>query len=65
MREKGLETPIHAAQVSDGTLSYWGLLVALYQPNRGSVVVDEPERNLQPDMLLELGKQFEKASEKC
>ena len=66
LQEKGLETPIHAAQVSDGTLSYLCLLVALYQPNRGSVVVfDEPERNLHPDMLLELGKQFDKASEQC
>ncbi|WP_375415759.1 AAA family ATPase [uncultured Hymenobacter sp.] len=64
LQEKGLETPIHAAQVSDGTLSYLCLLVALHQPGRGRVVIfDEPERNLHPDMLLELGKQFEKASE--
>ena len=66
LQEKGLETPIHAAQVSDGTLSYLCLLVALYQPGRGRVVIfDEPERNLHPDMLLELGKQLEKASESC
>lgn len=66
LQEKGLETPIHAAQVSDGTLSYLCLLVALHQPGRGRVVIfDEPERNLHPDMLLELGKQFEKASESC
>lgn len=64
LQEKGLETPIHAAQVSDGTLSYLCLLVALHQPGRGRVIVfDEPERNLHPDMLLELGKQFDKASE--
>lgn len=66
LQEKGLETPIHAAQVSDGTLSYLCLLVALHQPGRGGVVIfDEPERNLHPDMLLELGKQLETASEKC
>ena len=66
LQEKGLETPIHAAQVSDGTLSYLCLLVALYQPGRGQLVVfDEPERNLHPDMLLELGKQLERASEHC
>lgn len=66
LQEKGLETPIHAAQVSDGTLSYLCLLVALYQPGRGRVVIfDEPERNLHPDMLLELGKQLEKAGEQC
>lgn len=66
LQEKGLETPIHAAQVSDGTLSYLCLLVALYQPNRGKTVIfDEPERNLHPDMLVELGKQLDKASEAC
>ncbi len=66
LQEKGLETPVHAAQVSDGTLSYLCLLVALYQPGRGRLVVfDEPERNLHPDMLLELGKQLERASEQC
>jgi predicted ATPase len=66
LQEKGLETPIHAAQVSDGTLSYLCLLVALYQPGRGKLVIfDEPERNLHPDMLLELGKQLERASEQC
>lgn len=66
LQEKGLETPVHAAQVSDGTLSYLCLLVALYQPGRGKLVIfDEPERNLHPDMLLELGKQLERASEQC
>ena len=66
LQEKGLETPIHAAQVSDGTLSYLCLLVALHQPGRGKLVIfDEPERNLHPDMLLELGKQLERASEQC
>lgn len=66
LQEKGLETPIHAAQVSDGTLSYLCLLVALHQPGRGRLVIfDEPERNLHPDMLLELGKQLERASEQC
>ena len=65
LQEKGLENPIHAAQVSDGTLCYLCLLVALYQPDRGKIIVfDEPERNLHPDMLIELGKQLEKASEK-
>jgi predicted ATPase len=65
LQEKGLKTPIHAAQVSDGTLSYLCLLVALHQFYRGQVVVfDEPERNLHPDMLFELAKQLEKASEK-
>lgn len=65
LQEKGLETPIHAAQVSDGTLCYLCLLVALHQPGRGRVIIfDEPERNLHPDMLIELGKQLEKASEK-
>lgn len=66
LQEKGLETPIHAAQVSDGTLSYLCLLVALHQPGRGRLLVfDEPERNLHPDMLLELGKQLTSAGEQC
>ena len=65
LQEKGLESPVHAAQVSDGTLCYLCLLVALHQSDRGDVIVfDEPERNLHPDMLIELGKQLEKASEK-
>ncbi len=63
LQEKGLGTPIHAAQVSDGTLSYLCLLVALHQPGRGRLIIfDEPERNLHPDMLVELAKQLEKAS---
>lgn len=63
LQEKGLETPIHASQISDGTLCYLCLLVALYQPDRGNIILfDEPERNLHPDMLFELGKQLEKAS---
>ena len=68
LQEKELETPIHAAQASDGTLCYLCLLVALYQADRHYVgrliIFDEPERNLHPDMLIELGKQLEKASEK-
>jgi predicted ATPase len=65
LQEKGLETPIHAAQVSDGTLCYLCLLVALHQSERGNTILfDEPERNLHPDMLFELAKQLEKASEK-
>ncbi|RZK38806.1 MAG: hypothetical protein EOO61_07700 [Hymenobacter sp.] len=65
LQEKGLETPIHAAQISDGTLCYLCLLVALYQPDRGNAILfDEPERNLHPDMLFELSRQLEKASEK-
>lgn len=65
LQEKGLDTPVHAAQVSDGTLCYLCLLVALYQPDRGNTIIfDEPERNLHPDMLFELAKQLEKASEK-
>lgn len=64
LQEKGLDTPIHAAQVSDGTLSYLCLLVALHQPNKGRLIIfDEPERNLHPDMLVELAKQLEKASD--
>lgn len=65
LQEKDLQTPVHAAQVSDGTLCYLCLLVALYQPDRGNTIIfDEPERNLHPDMLFELAKQLEKASEK-
>ena len=65
LQEKGLQTPIHASQVSDGTLCYLCLLVALYQQNKGKLILfDEPERNLHPDMLFELAKQLEKASEK-
>lgn len=65
LQEKGLDTPVHAAQVSDGTLCYLCLLVALNQPDRGNVIIfDEPERNLHPDMLIELSKQLQKASEK-
>lgn len=65
LQEKGLENPIHAAQVSDGTLCYLCLLVALHQPDRGyAIIFDEPERNLHPDMLIELSGQLQKASEK-
>lgn len=64
LQEKGLASPIHASQISDGTLCYLCLLVALHQSDRGRVIIfDEPERNLHPDMLFELGRQLEKASE--
>ncbi len=65
LQEKGLDMPIPASQISDGTLCYLCILVAIYQSDRGNLIIfDEPERNLHPDMLFELGRQLEKASEK-
>ena len=41
-----------AAQLSDGTLHFWGLLLSLYQqPSPDLIVIEEPEQYLHPGLL--------------
>ncbi|MEX0967187.1 MAG: AAA family ATPase [Bacteroidia bacterium] len=55
LKEKNLNSAIHAAQVSDGTLKFLCLLAILLNPSRGAVIfIDEPEKGLHPDMLREI-----------
>jgi predicted ATPase len=63
LKEKKLTGAIHAAHVSDGTLLFLCLLAILLNPAKGSVVfIDEPEKGLHPDMLVELGALIAEAS---
>ena len=56
LKEQKLKGAIHAAHVSDGTLIFLCLLSILLNPSRGPVVfIDEPEKGLHPDMIVELG----------
>ncbi|MEM9885095.1 MAG: AAA family ATPase [Bacteroidota bacterium] len=50
--EGGLNSAVHLAHLSDGTLRYLCLLSILLNPNRGKLVcLDEPEMSLHPDMI--------------
>lgn len=55
LEEKGLNSVIHASNISDGTLHYLCLLSIFYNPKRGQLVsIDEPETGLHPDMMLQI-----------
>lgn len=42
----------NVSQISDGTMRVFGLLTALYQPNRPSVIaIEEPEQTINPAVL--------------
>lgn len=52
LRERGLQHPIPATRLSDGTLRYLCLLTILYHPNPPPLVcIEEPELGLHPDIL--------------
>ncbi len=65
LSEKGLETPIHLAHVSDGTLRYLCLLAIFLNPQPGSIFcIDEPELGLHPDMLKDISIKIQEFSHK-
>ena len=48
----GTRHDFNVSQISDGTLRVLGLLTALYQPNRPSVIaLEEPEQTVNPAVL--------------
>jgi len=64
LEEKGLNSVIHASNISDGTLHYLCLLSIFYNPKRGQLVcIDEPETGLHPDMMLQITNAIQEFSE--
>ncbi|MDZ4752045.1 MAG: AAA family ATPase [Flavobacteriales bacterium] len=64
LAETKLHSPISNLQISDGTLRFLCLMTILYNPNRGPLIcIDEPELGLHPDMLLNLRRAIEFASQ--
>lgn len=60
---EGLLRPLHATELSDGTLRYLCLLAALMSPRPPELLVlNEPEQSLHPDLLKPLARQIVAAS---
>ncbi|HSX62425.1 MAG TPA: AAA family ATPase [Tahibacter sp.] len=60
---EGLLRPLHATELSDGTLRYLCLLAALMSPRPPQLLVlNEPEQSLHPDLLKPLARQIVAAS---
>ena len=63
--QPGLLRPLRAAELSDGTLRYLLLAVALLSPRPAPLMVlNEPETSLHPDLLLPLSRLIHTASER-
>ena len=57
MRERGLNSPIPATRMSDGTLRLLALLAALLSPTPPSVIcIEQPELGLHPDAVARLAE---------
>jgi len=60
LQEDQLRKPTNAGLLSNGTLQYLCLLAILLNPVYTAVIaIDEPERGLHPDMLLQLRQHME------
>jgi predicted ATPase len=63
LSQKGLLRPLHAAELSDGTLRYLLLVAALLTPRPPSLMVlNEPETSLHADLLAPLARLIVRAS---
>ncbi len=63
LKEKKLNSAIHAAHVSDGTLKFLCLMAIFLNPSRGpAIFIDEPEKGLHPDMINHLATIMSEAS---
>ena len=61
--EKGLNQPVPATRLSDGSLRYLCLLAVLCHPNPPPVIcIEEPELGLHPDIIPEVAKLLIEAS---
>jgi predicted ATPase len=57
MHQHGLLRPLHAAELSDGTLRYLLLCAALLTPRPPTLMIlNEPETSLHPDLLAPLAR---------
>lgn len=64
-QEEGLNQNVPATRLSDGSLRYLCLLVALYNPEPPSVIcIEEPEMGLHPDAIPQLAKLLVEASKR-
>lgn len=65
VREKGLEKPISAIRLSDGTLRYLCLLAILCHPEPPPLIcIEEPEVGLHPDILPTIAELMIEASQR-
>lgn len=65
IREKGLNQPIAAPRLSDGTLHYLFLMALLLDPNPPPLLcIEEPELGLHPDILPTIAEMLIDASQR-
>lgn len=65
MRQDGLRRPLEASELSDGTLRYVLLAVALHTPRPPELMVlNEPESSLHPRLLAPLARMIAAASDR-
>jgi predicted ATPase len=65
LHEEGMNQPIPATRLSDGTLRYLCLLCVLLHPDPPSLVcIEEPELGVHPDILPRIGEMLVGASER-
>jgi predicted ATPase len=65
LHQPGLLRPLEAAELSDGTLRYVLLTVALFSPRLPPLLVlNEPESSLHPDLLAPLARLIQAASQR-
>jgi predicted ATPase len=65
LHEEGLNAPVPATRLSDGTLRFLALLAILLNPEAASLIcIEEPELGLHPDAMSLLAELLAEASEK-
>lgn len=65
MNQRGLLRALNAPELSDGTLRYILLVAALLSPRPPELMVlNEPERSLNPELLMPLARLLRKASDR-
>jgi predicted ATPase len=63
LRGMAQDFDLDTEQLSDGTLRIFGLLMAVYQPRRPSlIVIEEPEQTVHPGLLAALAESFREVS---
>ena len=64
LHQKGLLRPLHAAELSDGTLRFLLLTAALLTPRPASLLIlNEPETSLHVDLIPALARLIVRAAE--
>lgn len=64
-KEAGLNKRFPAGLVSDGTIYALAMLVIIYSNHKGIVLIEEPERGLNPKAIAELVEYFRERSSEC